>query len=113
MRAGPTIIAVAIVGAVALTVALWPRERYDGMSRQSYDIAMALYAACNAEDLQRVSEIEAIVASDAEGRAIEDREADWFHDVIDLAKQGQWRDAARQARMMLGDQVAPHEGDST
>ena len=94
-----------VLGLVVIVACLWPRSAYQDMSSQGYEITIALYAACNAESEDRVAEIESMVSARLNDQQIDEREAEWFQEVFEFAKEGDWRRAAIQSREILAAQT--------
>ena len=78
---------------------------YGEVDHQTYEIATALYAACNARSADRLSQVSQVIDQAKRDDQVPDREARWLERIIDRAESGDWESAARSARRMLSDQV--------
>ena len=93
--------AVAIV--IALVVSIWWLNRgYGEVSRQTYEISMALYSACQSKSEDRLSKIEQLLDEAGE---IPENERRWVEAIISRARDDNWESAANNARQMMEDQV--------
>lgn len=75
------------------------------MSTDGYQITLALYSACNAKSLERIAQIESIVDNQVQQQQLNQREAEWFQQVVHRAREGDWHAAAQQSRQILSAQV--------
>ena len=78
---------------------------YGEISPHSYEYAQALYSICNRQDEARLDPFSEQLLAAADAGELPVHEAEWMEDIADLARDGQWEDAARKSRRMLMDQV--------
>ena len=78
---------------------------YGEISPHSYEYAKALYSICNRQDESRLDPFSEQLLAAADAGELPVHEAEWMEDIADLARDGQWEDAARKSRRMLMDQV--------
>lgn len=80
---------------------LWPRKIE--LSDSEYEVAIALYRVCNQSSEEGLARIESLLAETQPPES--DEEASPLQPIIELAKSGQWKDAAKGCRLVLDDQV--------
>ncbi|KLU07426.1 putative transmembrane protein [Rhodopirellula islandica] len=93
--------AVVVLG---LLLFFYPREKVE-LNDQGYDASVALYRICNQKDgtsLQKVAD--QIVQWRSDGTLSEQSHSS-LQRVIELASAGDWRQASRECRQMMEDQV--------
>lgn len=96
-----------IVGTLLLVVAglgwYFFSEQEVRLSENGYELSKALYAACNLEDTNRLNAFENTLPR----YELSAQERAEMIPILDLAKEGQWRDAAIRARALLESQELP------
>ena len=97
----------ALLICLGLTSVLLPMgcQKYGDVSPRSYDLAKALYAACNGKSTDRLARIESVIADSLQASEISDAEHDWLQSIVQLAAEGRWEDATRDARTMMSEQI--------
>lgn len=94
-------LAIAVVG---LAFYFFPRSKVE-LDDQGYDASVALYRICNQKDMESLQEIAEQVAQwQTEGKISEQSYVS-VQQVIGLANEGDWSQAARECRRMMEDQV--------
>jgi len=78
---------------------------YPEVSPKTYELAKALYSATNLEQLERLDVVEEMVGHAMERQEITSREADYLVNIINRAREGDWKQAQQQARRLMVDQV--------
>ena len=78
---------------------------YGEISPHSYEYATALYSICNRQDKARLDPFSEQLIAARDAGELPAHEAQWMEDIADLARDGQWEDAAQKSRRMLMDQV--------
>ena len=78
---------------------------YGEVSSETYELSTALYSICNRKAESQLAPFEAMVDDALEREAISDREADWLRDIVTMAREEEWSDAASEVRQILMDQV--------
>jgi hypothetical protein len=73
------------------------------LSRTGYELAKALYAACNLEDPARLT----AVMGKLEEESLSPDERSKVTLIANLAQNGKWQDAAARARSLLESQDSP------
>lgn len=90
-------------------IAWWLNSGYGEVSGDAYEVAKALYGTCLAEDEDRLERVTVLLEEqndeDTERLAITPKERRWLESMIDTARKGDWKSAARSARRMMEDQV--------
>ena len=89
---------------IGLSWYLWPTRLE--MSRDTYDVAIALYRVCNQQDSEglrkiqnKLDELRSVTDSD-------DPAVAHLQSIVDQAREGGWSAAMRQTRSALEDQVS-------
>lgn len=78
---------------------------YGEMSGKAYKHATVLYSICNQKDSKRLEKYAGLLEDAKAKGEITEKEAEWFSNVVSMARKGEWGDAAAEAREMLMDQV--------
>ena len=79
---------------------------YTEISPSAYQLATALYSACNLGDptrLERISELNQEAFTNSQ---ISQQEFDWIDQIVSQASAGQWKAATDDSRLLLEAQVA-------
>ncbi|REJ91520.1 MAG: hypothetical protein DWQ34_14655 [Planctomycetota bacterium] len=90
---------------IALLVILNGCGGYGDISPHGYEYATALYSICNRRDEARLESFSQQLIAAREAGELPEHEAEWMEEIIDLARNGEWEDAARKSRRILMDQV--------
>ena len=93
---------VAVVAVVATV--FWLNQGYGEVSPQTYQYSKALYIACLSKNEAQLEKIQEMIQSE-KAQAMPDTERQWIEAIVSQAEQGQWKDAAKQAKRMMKDQV--------
>jgi hypothetical protein len=95
----------ALMGLLILGAIAWylSASKQVPLSRTGYELANALYAACNLEDPARLT----AVASKLESESLSPEERSSVASIVSLAQTGNWQDAASKARYLLESQDRP------
>ncbi|KAA1260336.1 hypothetical protein LF1_28750 [Rubripirellula obstinata] len=96
------LIGIGVVLGLILLWWFWPQK--DKISDSEYEVAIALYRVCNQANDEGLARIETLIA-DAEG-AEPDKEVSPLRSIVEMAKLGQWKDAARACREIMDNQVS-------
>lgn len=78
---------------------------YGEVSESAYEHATALYSICNRQDESRLERFATMVDEARSSGSVSSKEADWLMQIVDLARTGEWEEAASKSRRMLQDQV--------
>ena len=78
---------------------------YGEVSPAAYAYAKALYGVANRQAADRLDAVDEQIAAAEEAGELSPREAGWLGDIVDEARDGDWKDAAAAARRMMEDQV--------
>ncbi|MGV3484314.1 MAG: hypothetical protein ACO1RT_07840 [Planctomycetaceae bacterium] len=78
-------------------------NRHVQLSENGYELSKALYAACNLADPARLAAFESTLPR----YPLTPEERSKMEPILDLAKAGQWQDAAVRARALLESQATP------
>lgn len=81
----------------------WPQKVE--LSRNEYDIAMALYRVCNQSSEKDLDQIESLIA-ETNPSGSEGGDSPLLR-IVAQARSGQWKDATKACRRILDDQVKP------
>lgn len=75
------------------------------VSPKSYELATALYSACNRRSEEHLAKVSDLMESHAKSGDITNRELEWLQAIVDQAEEGDWEAAASDARQIMKDQV--------
>ena len=78
---------------------------YGSASEKAYEYAKALYSVCNRKDQDGLENIETLITEAVGSSELTSQEARWLTDIIDDAKDGDWKSASKNARRLMEDQV--------
>jgi len=78
---------------------------YGKVSRITYELAKATYAACLAQDEDRLDAVKLTMDDIASEQPIPDQERRWLENILAKARKGNWESAAKDARRIMSDQV--------
>lgn len=78
---------------------------YPEISPKSYELATALYSACNRHSEEHLAKVSDLMETHAESGDITDREFEWLQAIVEQAEEGDWEAAASEARQIMNDQV--------
>lgn len=97
----------AVILVAAASIFLISNQGYGKVSRESYDMATAIYGACLAKSEIRLQKIEQLIHINNRTAPdpMTDRERKWLKSIIQKAKNGNWESAANSARRMMEDQI--------
>jgi len=87
-------------------IVYWCTAGYGKVSPDAYEVAKALYGTCLSESDQRLEMVSSLLDDDEDSLEVTARERDWLESMIEKAKDGNWKSAAKSARRMMEDQVA-------
>jgi hypothetical protein len=105
----------ALALAVVIAIVVVSQRGYGKVSSRAYEFSKAIYGACLSQSEARLAKVEKMLDEDAgqvaEGTAsveqvVSLRERQWLESMIQLARDGQWKSAAKQCRRMMNDQVS-------
>jgi hypothetical protein len=80
---------------------------YPEVSPKTYEVANALYAATNRQSIEHVDKAIAVTEELLAAGEISEREAGWLKAIAEQARNGDWDNAATEARRLIADQVQP------
>lgn len=90
---------------VAATLLAWPGcSDPPALNRESYELAKALYAACNYASAEQLERFEALLAKGEASGAVAPAAAAALRAALDEAKNGDWDDAGERVRKLLAAQ---------
>lgn len=75
------------------------------VSPAAYQISKALYSACNRQHDDQLLKVEESIAAKLASQDISSREAALLTEIVEQAKQQEWKIASQQAWQILEDQV--------
>ena len=78
---------------------------YGEFSPTAYEYAKALYSISNRQAHEALDPVSEQISQAREQGELSEKEARWLVDVIDDARDGDWKGAAEAARKMMEDQV--------
>ncbi|MCS7469744.1 hypothetical protein NZK35_24090 [Stieleria sp. ICT_E10.1] len=91
---------------IACAASLWYFSRSPvRLDADGYDLTIALYRVCNQRDADALKEIESRLNEMAGGPSQDDHQHEALQDVVQEARQGNWRDAMITCRTLLEEQV--------
>lgn len=85
---------------------------YPTVSPKTYEIAKALYSACNRQSDAHVELVSETIQAAKDGGEITSREASWLETIVDQARQGEWEAAMLECRKLMEDQIG-REGSTS
>lgn len=97
----------AIILVVAASIYLLTNRGYGKVSRETYDVATAIYSACLSKSEPRIEKIEQMMLERDETveDPMTDQERRWLDSIIQKARNGYWESAAKDARQIMEDQT--------
>ncbi|MFG0332969.1 MAG: hypothetical protein ACF8TS_06355 [Maioricimonas sp. JB049] len=78
---------------------------YPEVSPTTYELAKALYSACNRRSEEHVEKVDALAGAALKADEITEKESRWIRQIVEQARGGKWEPAALEARQMMEDQV--------
>lgn len=107
MKTSHAVTLLAIFLIATASIYLIANRGYGKVSRESYDMATAIYGACLAKSEPRVEKVEQLIlASDGSANdPMTKQERQWLIGIIQKAKNGNWDSAANSARRIMEDQI--------
>jgi|GEM_PF-576102 len=78
---------------------------YPEVSPRTYELATALYSACNRRSEEHLEKVEALTEAARESGEITDRESQWIREIVEQARNGEWEPATLESRALLEDQA--------
>ncbi|MCA9074724.1 MAG: hypothetical protein KDA93_06810 [Planctomycetaceae bacterium] len=78
---------------------------YPEVSPKSYELATALYSACNRRSEEHLAKVSDLMETHAKSGDITNREFEWLQAIVEQAEEGDWEAAASEARQIMNDQV--------
>ncbi|PAY16642.1 hypothetical protein CKO51_25350 [Rhodopirellula sp. SM50] len=91
---------------IACAASLWYFSRSPvQLDHDGYDLTIALYRVCNQRDAEALEEIHSRLNQLADGASQDDHQREALQDVVQEARQGNWRDAMIACRTLLEEQV--------
>ena len=90
---------------LSLSVILISGCGYPEVSPQTYDLANALYTACNLKNDEQLSKVKQLIEESLSEEQLTKREAAWLLEIVKNATAGNWEEAASEARQLIKDQV--------
>jgi hypothetical protein len=95
-----------VVLVVGVGLLIWSFNRgYGTVTHRSYEIATALFSACNRKDAATLDKLEPLLTDAVASNEVTIREARWLQGMINKARSGQWQVACRSCRQLLNDQA--------
>jgi hypothetical protein len=95
-----------VVLIVSTGLLIWSFNRgYGTVTHRSYEIATALFSACNRKDTATLDKLETLLSAAVANNEVTTREAHWLLGMIKKAQSGQWQVAWRSCRQLLNDQA--------
>ncbi|QDV25465.1 hypothetical protein [Aureliella helgolandensis] len=88
----------------------WFSPEYGETSQLGYDCAIALYSACNQQDVQKLKQIAVIVETSVDANQLSEREMQWLQDIIALGQAGEWKTAIAKTRLLMETQLQEVSG---
>lgn len=80
-------------------------DRYGPISKNAYQLATATYGACMAKSPDRIERVDALLNDESFIAGMSKKEIGWFRDILADANRQNWDDAAKQAKLMIEEQV--------
>ena len=80
-------------------------RRYGDVSTTTYEYAQALYGACSQQDAARLEKAEQFINDALAGGDISEAEHGYLMDIVELAQDEQWDEAAQDARQLMQEQA--------
>ncbi|WP_145220870.1 hypothetical protein [Planctomycetes bacterium TBK1r] len=91
---------------IACAASLWYFSRSPvQLDHDGYDLTIALYRVCNQRDTEALQQIESRLNEMAGAPSQGDHQREALQDVVQEARQGNWRDAMIACRTLLEEQV--------
>ncbi len=90
---------------VVIAIILRSGREYGEISPRGYEIATALYSACNQKDPAKLETLSEIIEDSTGSRELNDRESRWLVAIIDQGRRGDWDAAVAEVRQIMKDQV--------
>lgn len=77
---------------------------YPPLERPGYELAKALYAACNRQSAEQLAKFDEVLAAEIAAGNVGPREEAALRKVADVAAAGDWRKAQEMARALIASQ---------
>ncbi|WP_145433402.1 hypothetical protein [Lacipirellula limnantheis] len=74
------------------------------LERPSYDLAKALYAACNRQSAEHLAKFEEVLAESIAAGNVGPQEESALRKIAEVAAAGEWYDAQEMARELIAGQ---------
>ena len=98
-----------LVGFAALALGLvafwwWPESPVT-LNEHQYDVAIALYRACNQQDRAAIEMLSATIEGASTEADVNDEQASALRNIVREANEGRWHDATQSCRELLDAQT--------
>jgi len=80
-------------------------QSYGEVSPTAYEYAKALYSISNRQAEHKLDEVTEQINVSQQNGELPESEAEWLRDIVDNARQGEWKLANQASRQMMEDQV--------
>ncbi|QDU41012.1 hypothetical protein Mal4_53770 [Maioricimonas rarisocia] len=78
---------------------------YPEVSPKTYELAKALYSACNRRSPEHLEKVDHLAEAARESGEITEKESQWIRNIVEQARSGEWEPAALESRQLMEDQV--------
>lgn len=89
----------------ACLLALAGCNSYPPTSEDGYELGRMLYGVCNQRRADQLDAFESLVNVAHREQRISDAERDTLHEIVVVARDGDWQHAAQEAHNLLGAQI--------
>lgn len=80
-------------------------QQYGPVSPRAWEIATAIYSACNRQDVDRLPAVDQVISEAFAAEQISESEQRALRQMLTDAEQGRWQTAMEDARTMLNEQI--------
>ncbi len=87
-----------------MAISLAGCNNHPPLERPSYDLAKALYAACNRQSAEHLAKFEAVLAESIAAGKVGPQEEGALREIAEVAAAGKWYDAQEMARELIAGQ---------
>lgn len=101
-RVWTTLAAILLIGGVLVWINL---PAYGKISPHGYELATALYSACNQQDADKIAAVAKLTDQAAASNQLNPKEAHWLSEIINQARAERWQAAGNQTRQLMEAQV--------
>ena len=89
---------------IALVITMVGCADHPPLERPSYDLAKALYAACNRQSTEHLAKFDEVLAESIAAGKVGPEEATALREIAGVAAAGEWYDAQEMARELIAGQ---------